>query len=365
VVLDGERISTVDVGVDAAVGDDVYRDATLVPGLIDLQVNGADGASYDDPDPAARRRATDYHLRRGTTSLLPTLISAPLEALVPALARLAADVRAQRELAGIHLEGPFLAEGRAGAHARSALCDASSQAVERLLEAADGQLRMLTLAPEREGALDAVERLTRGGVICAAGHSQASRAQVGDAIARGLSFVTHVGNASSWPTRVFDPDVGYRRSEPGLVGAFMLDRRLRAGLILDGHHLDPQLARALVELRGASAVALVSDASPFAGLAPGEYRLWGMHARVHEGGFATSGEGLAGSTITLADALRVAVTRAEIPLERAVQMAARTPAEVLGLAERKGSLAAGFDADLLLLDASLHPIAVYRAGKSL
>jgi N-acetylglucosamine-6-phosphate deacetylase len=179
---------------------------------------------------------------------------------------------------------------------------------------------------------------------------------------RGLSLVTHLGNASDWPTRVFDPEVGYRRSEPGVVGAFLDDPRLRASLVLDGHHLHPGLVRALVAARGARAVALISDAAPFAGLAPGTHELWGMRARIDPRGFATAGEGLAGSTIALCDALRVAVEQAGLGLEQAVEMASAVPAEMIGLDRRKGRIAAGWDADLLVLDAQLRPQRVYRAG---
>ncbi len=357
------RISAVDSGVEPEPGDAVHADATLVPGLVDLQVNGAQGIAFDDPDADARRRAVRYHTCRGTTTLLPTLISAPLDALAAALERLAADVRADPALAGIHLEGPFLAPEKAGVHPVDALLEPDPAALERLIESGGGALALCTLAPERPGALDAIGRLLRSGVVCAAGHTLASAARMRLAIERGLSFVTHLGNACDWPGRLFDAEAGYRRSEPGVIGSFMSDARLRGSLILDGRHLDPGLAAALIRLRGADAVALVSDASPFAGLPPGEHRAWGMRARVHAGGFATAGEGLAGSTITLVDAVRVAVEQLGLPLADAVRMAARTPAHAIGLGERKGSLAAGFDADLLLLDASLRPVATYLAGK--
>jgi N-acetylglucosamine-6-phosphate deacetylase len=186
-----------------------------------------------------------------------------------------------------------------------------------------------------------------------------------EAVDRGLALVTHVGNASDWPARVFDPQVGYRRSEPGVVGAFLADARLRASLILDGHHLHPGLARALVAARGPRALALISDAAPFAGLEPGIHDLWGMRARIDPRGFASRGEGLAGSTIALCDAVRLAVDCAGLPLEDAVAMASSVPAEILGVSQRKGRIAPGWDADLLVADAALRPLCVYRAGQRL
>jgi N-acetylglucosamine-6-phosphate deacetylase len=361
----GGRIESVEAGVEPRSDDVRHENATLIPGLVDLQVNGAAGAAYDDADAAVRRRATDFHLRAGTTSLLATLVSAPLDHLEAALGRLLGDVSAGGPILGVHLEGPFLVEAKRGAHAAAQLCDPTPDRVGRLLDVAEGALRVVTLAPERAGALEAIERFARAGAVVAAGHSRATLAEVRAGIERGLSFVTHVGNASDWPARVLDAALGRRVSEPNLVGAFLVDRRLRGSLILDGHHLHPELARALVELRGPDAIALVSDATPAAGLGPGRYRIGGLDAEIHAGGFATAGEGLAGSAIPLLDAVRVAVRAAGLPLATAVRMASAVPAALLGLEGKKGRLAAGADADLLALGPDLSLRAVYRGGEAL
>ena len=361
VVRDG-RITALETGVEPRASDDAYPDAVLAPGLVDLQVNGALGAAFDAPDAGERRRAVDFHVGAGTTSLLATLVSAPRAHLAAALERLAADATPAGPVLGVHLEGPFLAPEKCGAHDRAALVLPTLEAVEELLAAAAGALRMVTLAPELPGALEAVERFARASVVVAAGHSRAELADVRAALARGLSFVTHVGNASDWPTRVFDPGVGYRRSEPGLVGAFMLEPRLRGSLILDGVHLHPGLARALVELRGPENVALVSDATPAAGLPPGRYRRGGLDAEIHAEGFATAGEGLAGSVVPLLEAVRTAVREAGLSRETALRMASETPARAIGVEDRKGRLVAGADADWLLLGDDLELRAVYRAG---
>lgn len=362
-VEDG-RIAGIAEGVEPRAGDDVHEDATLVPGLVDLQVNGGDGAAFDDPDPAARARAVGFHLRSGTTSLLATLVSAPLDRLEAALGRLAGEVDPAGPVLGIHLEGPFLAEAKAGAHERGALCDPTPERVERLLASARGRLALVTLAPERAGALEAVERLARAGAVVAAGHSLAELSTLRAAIARGLSFVTHVGNASDWPSRPFDDALGYRRSEPGMVGSFLVERRLRGSVILDGRHLHPELVRALVELRGAESVALVSDATAAAGLPPGRHRVGGLDLDLRAAGYATSaqGQGLAGSVIPLRAALAIAVREAGLSLATAVRMASATPADVIGASARKGRLAEGLDADLLLLGPDLDARAVYQRG---
>ena len=357
------RIIQVSAEVAPQSGDVRYDDATLVPGLVDLQVNGGAGAAYSDADRAARKRAMSFHLRRGTTSMLATLVSAPLERLESALARLAEDLGEGGPLVGIHLEGPFLSEEKCGAHSRENLCDPTPERVDRLLAKAGSGLRMVTLAPERDGALDATARFHRAGAVVSAGHSRATRSQLRDAIDQGLSFMTHVGNASDWPDRPYDPERGYRRSEPGMVGTFLCDPELRGSVIMDGHHLHPELVRALVELRGPGSVALISDATPAAGLAPGRYQLGGLDAEIHAGGYATAGGGLAGSVIPLVSAVREAVCSATLSLADAVRMATVTPADVIGLEARKGRIEPGFDADLLVLDDDLRPVQVYQAGE--
>jgi len=359
---EGGRIAAVEPDSEAHDGDVLYPGALLLPGLVDLQVNGGAGAGYDDPDAAARARATRYHVERGTTSLLATLVSAPLPALEQQLGALAQDVSEDGPVLGIHLEGPFLAVEKAGAHEAGVLCDPTPEAVHALLRAGRGALRLTTLAPERAGALAAVAAFTAAGVRVAAGHTRASSEQLAHAIDAGLDLVTHVGNASDWPGRVYDAERGYRRSEPGVAGRFLFDERLRGTLILDGRHLDLGLARALVRLRGTEAVALVSDATAAAGLPPGRHRVLGGDVEVHAAGHATRGEGLAGSTITLLDAVRIAVQQAGIPLVPAVAMASRTPARWLGLDARKGALAPERDADLLLVGPRFELLDVYRAG---
>ena len=220
---------------------------------------------------------------------------------------------------------------------------------------------MVTLAPELPGAEDAIARFSAAGAVVAAGHTQASHETLLRAIEAGLSFVTHLGNASDWPGRPFDEALGYRRSEPGVIGTFLFEPRLRGSLILDGLHLHPGLARALVQLRGPDALVLVSDATAAAGLPPGRQRLGALEIEVREG-YATLGGGLAGSVITLLDALRVAVEQSGLTLATALRMASATPARVLGCESRKGALAPGCDADLLLLGEDWQPHAVYQRG---
>jgi N-acetylglucosamine-6-phosphate deacetylase len=342
--------------------DVVYDDATLAPGLVDLQVNGGDGGAYGSDDPEEWRRATEYHVRSGTTSLLATVTTAPLPRLERVLSHLTDWVRSDGPVVGLHLEGPFLSVEKAGAHPAEHLRDADRESVNRLLSAGASALGMLTLAPERSGALEAVERLAGAGVVVAAGHSRATLRELREAIGRGLSFMTHVGNASDWPSRPVHPERGFRMSEPGMVGTFLVEPRLRGSLILDGHHLHPELAGALVRLRGPDHVALVSDATHAAGLPAGRYERGGLETVVQPGGYATTGEGLAGSVVPLIGAVRVAVGQAGLTVQDAWRMATLTPAEVIGVEGRKGRLAEGTDADLVVLGTDLRIRAVYRRG---
>ena len=343
--------------------DVVYENALLVPGLVDLQVNGGNGGAYGSGDPEECDRATAYHVRNGTTALLATVVTAPFEHLDSVLRSLRSEVRAQGPVVGIHLEGPFLCPEKSGAHASTHLCDPDPERVEALLDAGADALQMVTLAPELPGALDAIDRISRAGIVPSAGHSRATLAQIRAAADSGLSFMTHVGNASDWPTRPTDPERGFRVSEPGMVGAFLIESWLRGSVILDGLHLHPELAAAIVRMRGPDCVALVSDATYAAGLPPGEYEQGGLAVRVHPEGYATAGGGLAGSTVPLIESIRTAVREANLSLAEAVRMATRTPAEVIGIEARKGSLQVGADADLLLLDGDLEILSVYRSGE--
>lgn len=356
-------VQQLEVGVAARTGDEAVPGSLLVPGLVDLQVNGALGYAFDDSEREHREKAVAHHLNRGTTSLLATLVSAPLDRLNRAVEQLASDVSEAGPVLGIHLEGPFLAGDKAGAHAAQWLCDPQPAVVTGLLGRAQGTLRMLTLAPELPGALEATERLAAAGVVVAAGHTVASAAQLSRAVDAGLTFVTHVGNATDWPSRVYDSELRYRRSEPGVVGSFLTDQRLQGSLILDGLHLDPGLAAALVRLRGPDAICLVSDATPATGLGPGNYTVGGLDATVHPDGHATAGEGLAGSMITLLEAVRTAIALAGLPVETALQMATATPARIAGVAGRKGVIRVGADADWLALSEGFEADAVYVRGR--
>lgn len=344
------------------------RDAIVVPGLVDIQVNGALGWSFQAQHREHFDAIVAHHLDAGTTTFLPTLVTADEETLAASLAILA-DYCAASPLAatlpGIHLEGPFLSPEKAGAHDPAALRLPDGPLLARFVAAARGQIRIVTLAPELPGSLELIRALAGQAIIVSAGHSAATYAQMQAAADAGLTFITHAGNASDWPHRAPRPE-GFLGSEPGLVGSLLADDRLSGSVILDGFHFHPALVPPLAKLKAPHGLVITSDASTVAGCPPGEYSGGGLHATVHAPGYATSGRDgrwLAGSTITLLDAVRRGVTLAGLSLHNAVRLASAVPAHHLGLAERKGHLGVGADADCLVLNEDLSLRAVIVGGR--
>ena len=349
-------------------GDDVLdaRDAIVIPGLVDVQVNGALGWSFQAQHRPHFDAVVAHHLHAGTTTFLPTLVTADPETLCESLDLLADYCAAspQATLPGIHREGPFLSPEKAGAHDPAALRLPDPALLARFLAAGKGRIRMLTLAPELPGAREVIAALAAQGVIVAAGHTAATFAQMQAAVAAGLSFVTHAGNASDWPHRAPRPE-GFLGSEPGLVGSLMAIPQLSGSVILDGFHFHPALVAPLARLKAPDGLVITSDASTVAGCPPGEYSGGGLLATVHAGGYATSGRDgrwLAGSTITLLQAVQRAVSLAGLPLHTAVALASAVPARHLGLSPRKGHLGPGADADCLVLNEDLSLRAVVAGG---
>jgi N-acetylglucosamine-6-phosphate deacetylase len=345
-----------------------FSDAVVIPGLVDLQVNGALGYSFQSQHQEYFDKIVRYHRTAGTTTLLPTLVTAPEPVLLESLSVLARYISPQHAcLPGIHLEGPFLSPEKSGAHDPAALRLPDPDLAERLVAVAGGAVRILTLAPELPGALALIRAVTRLGVIASAGHTAATYEQLQEALHTGLSLVTHAGNASDWPHRAMGR-LGFLSSEPGLVGTLMASAELAGGVIMDGFHFHPALLAPLLQLKGPNRLVLVSDASTIAGCPPGEYDSGGLVVTVHPEGFATSGRGggwLAGSTITLLDAVRRAIHLAGIPFQQAVHMASLGPARLLGIETHSGHLEPGAIANLVVLNKDFSLRAVFYEGREL
>lgn len=323
----------------------------LLPGFVDLHCHGGGGASMTGADADAVAAVAALHLSHGTTTLVGSLVSAPPDALARDTAALAALADAGL-LAGVHLEGPWLAAAYRGAHAAAALRPPEPAEVERLLAAADGRLAMVTLAPELPGALDAVRRLVDAGVRVAVGHTAAGYDQTRAALDAGASVATHLFNAM--------PPLHHR--DPGPVGALLTDERVAVELIADGVHVHPAVLR-LAAAAAAERVVLVTDAMAAAGVGDGAHRLGDLDVRVRDGvARVVAGGALAGSTLTMDAAVRLAVRAGVLDVPAAARAAATLPARLLGRSDR-GSLRPGLRADLVHLDDDLAVRAVWRAGR--
>jgi N-acetylglucosamine-6-phosphate deacetylase len=329
-------------------------DGVLVPGLVDMQVNGAFGVDF------AAATSEDWVMvaarlpETGVTAFAPTFITAPLAALAQALTRLAAVHASPPEGArvlGAHVEGPFLADSRRGAHNPAYLCDPTAEAVTTLLEAAPaGTLQVLTLAPERPHAIDAIRRLSAAGVLVSVGHSDATGDQVAAAADAGARAVTHLFNAQR----------PLHHREPGVPGHALVDERLALGLIVDLHHVTADVVRLAFAAAGARVV-LVTDAVGSAGMPPGRYELGGEPVLVEPGRPPVREDGtIAGSGLRLDEAVRNTVDLG-IPLTVAVDAATRRPADLLGRPEL-GRVEPGAAADLTWLGPDLLTRATWVAG---
>ncbi|HYI66227.1 MAG TPA: N-acetylglucosamine-6-phosphate deacetylase [Candidatus Limnocylindrales bacterium] len=352
VAIESGRI--VDVGAGSAPDADERHELGgrwVVPGFIDLHMHGGGGHATLTSDPAEILAAAAFHRAHGTTRTLASIVSAPLDEM---LAALSAVRDAVPGVIGSHLEGPFLSPARAGAHDPRHLLRPDPATFERLLNAAGGTLRVITLAPELPGGMDLVRQAVGAGVIVAIGHSDADHEQATAAFDAGASLVTHLFNAMRpWHHR-----------EPGIAGAALARADVVCELINDGIHLHDATARAAFGAAGSGRVALVTDAIAAAGTGESEVRLGSAAVRV-AGGAArlADGQTLAGSTLTMDMALLRAVHDLGVPIETAVQAASTTPARLVGLAEETGSLAAGRAADLVVLGDELEVEAVMADGR--
>jgi N-acetylglucosamine-6-phosphate deacetylase len=322
----------------------------LVPGFIDLQVNGGGGVLLNDaPTPDALRSIARAHRRLGTTALLPTLITDTREQMQTAIAS-ARAVTGTDGVLGLHLEGPFISPARPGVHRKDRILRPDMADAERL---GDLQGRsMVTLAPECVPA-GFVRALTGSGARVSVGHSEASAEIVLRAVDEGLTGVTHLYNA-------MPPLMG---RSPGIVGAALSEPRLIAGLVADGIHVDPVSIRAAFAAKGADGIALVSDAMPSVGSDLTHFELLTRTVTLRDGKLTAEDGTIAGAHLDMASAVRTAVRLAGIPLDDALRAATLTPARFLGIENERGVLVPGAHADLVLLDAELAVVSVWAGGE--
>ncbi|WP_440710076.1 N-acetylglucosamine-6-phosphate deacetylase [Herbiconiux sp. YIM B11900] len=323
----------------------------LVPGFIDLHAHGGGGHAFDD-GAAEIAAAVAVHRTHGTTRSVISLVANPLPALEQSLGAVASLAEGDPLVLGAHLEGPFLAPSRKGAHNPSFLIAPTPDAVSRLIEAGRGHLRQVTVAPELPGALDAIDRFVAAGVVVAVGHTEATAEQAHEAFDHGATLLTHAFNAM--------PGLGHR--EPGPVAAALADPRVVLELIVDGVHVHPDVVR-LAFGAAPGRIALITDAMAAAGSRDGRYRLGTLDVEVANGRAVLAGTStIAGSTLTLDAALRTATAAAGIDVIAAIPALTATPARVLGRAGDLGLLRPGHAADLVLLTPDGRPRHVFAAG---
>lgn len=324
----------------------------VVPGFVDMHVHGGGGGAFSSGRVEEARTATAFHLSHGTTTIMASTVTGALPDLERYVAELAELVE-DGLLAGIHLEGPFIARSRCGAHDPRLLRDPDPAVVRQLVKAGRGAVRMVTLAPELDHGLEATSLLADIGVIAAIGHTDATYTEAKRAIARGARVATHVFNAMR--------PVHHR--EPGPVTAALEHDDVFVEIVNDGMHVHPSVVNLVFAAAGARRVALITDAMQAAGAADGSYPLGPLTVEVSGGAVRVAGtDTLAGSTLTMDNALRNTVRNVGVPIEEAAVSAALTPARALGLDDRIGSLEPGKYADLAVLDDDLRVVAVMRRG---
>jgi N-acetylglucosamine-6-phosphate deacetylase len=325
----------------------------LLPGFIDLQVNGGGGVLFNDaPSVESIRAIGAAHRRFGTTAFLPTLISADLDIVARAIAAVRTAIAAGVPgVLGIHIEGPFLNVARKGVHDPAKLRELGPSGLG-LLSSLRGGRTLVTLAPEMTTP-ELIEQLVAAGVVVSAGHTNASYAEIRAALAHGLTGFTHLFNAMSQLTG----------RAPGAVGAALDDQQSFCGIIVDGAHTDPVVLRIALRCKPLDRFILVTDAMPSVGTNQGWFELQGRRIDVRDHACWDEDGRLAGSNIDMASCVRNAVGMLGVPLPQAVRMASQVPAEFLGVAHEYGRIAAGQRANLVLTDDELNVHETWIDGK--
>jgi N-acetylglucosamine-6-phosphate deacetylase len=336
-------------------------DKTAIPGFLDVHIHGAGGHDVMEGNATALRAITRKVSEYGTTSLVATTVTASTDETLRAVEGIAGYIAHQHEtevpraeVLGIHFEGPFISKQRRGVHPAEWIQLPSAETLSRFLKAAAGNARILTIAPEVLGAAPCIDAAREAGLVVSMGHTDATYEQARAAMARGARSATHVYNAMR----------PFTHRDPGVIGAVLTSPDVNAELIADGVHVEEAAMKLLLMAKGAAHVTLVSDGLSATGMPDGKYMLGSLEVIV-SGGICRNAEGrLAGSTLTLDRALRNIVALGA-SLTDAVRMLTLNPATLLGIEFKKGSLRAGADADILLLDEGLHITNVWARGVAL
>ena len=357
VLVEGRRITAVVPEVEALRQSPQVHDlqgATLLPGYIDCQVNGGGGVLFNNsPDVESLAAIGRAHRRFGTTGFLPTLISDDAQVMETAIAATrTAIAQGVPGVLGIHLEGPYIAPARKGTHDAGKFRVPDAHEMD-MATALDNGITLVTLAPERVGAGVVRALVARGAILCA-GHTAASYEEAREGLDAGIRGFTHLFNAMS-------PLTG---REPGVVGAALEDRDSWCGVIVDGHHVHPASLRVALAAKPRGKVYLVTDAMPPVGAEDPSYELYGEIITARDGVVRNAAGALAGSALDMATAVRNTVQWLGVPLDEAARMASTYPAEFLGLGDRLGRIAPGYQADLVAVDEQLQVVETWIQGRT-
>jgi len=320
-------------------------DAALAPGLVDIHIHGGAGHDVMETAPDALACIEQLLFRHGVTAYLPTTVTAPIDATLAALERLAKAIESkahpgnQARPVGIHLEGPFLSHARRGVHPVEHLLPPTIEAFERFWQAAHGHIKMITIAPELNGAAEVIREATRRGVCVSLGHSDARLKTARAAVDIGARHATHTFNAMR--------PMAHR--DPGIIELVLTDDRMTGDIIADGIHLDPAIVKLFVRSKSPARAVLITDALAATGMPEGKYRLGEMEFEVKQGKCLSRGT-LAGSILTMDQALRNVMIFAELSFQEALRTASLNPAAAAGFPLKRGKLEAGAAADLVVFN---------------
>ncbi|QDS32790.1 N-acetylglucosamine-6-phosphate deacetylase [Brevibacillus brevis] len=332
------------------------EDGWICPGFVDMHMHGIDGYDTMDGTPESLQAISTALARHGVTSFLATTMTAPYDQLEQVLVNIAQNSREGLPGArtiGIHLEGPWINPRYKGAQKEENIAIPKLDAVQKLYGLSEGLIKVVTIAPEQPEALEAIAWLKERDVIVSAGHTGATFAQATEAVDAGVRHFTHCFNAMT----------GLHHREPGVVGAAMYHEQLSTELIADGIHVHPAVMKILYRVKTAERLALVSDSMRAAAMGEGTYDLGGQEVHVHDNQAKLADGTLAGSILTLNRAVGNMVTLSGVALPEAVEMASHTPASILGMGEKKGRLAAGYDADITVLNEQFDVTMTFVGGK--
>jgi N-acetylglucosamine-6-phosphate deacetylase len=331
----------------------------IAPGFIDLHVHGALGCDTMEASAEAFRTICDFHASGGTTSLLLTTTTAPIDKLVEVLGAVLACRSSISAIVGVHLEGPFISKANLGAQREEFVCEPSAKSVARLFELAS-VIKRVTVAPEIPGALDLIDKLKTRGISISGGHSDAWNEDAEAAFDRGMRSVTHTFNCMSNARRRGVYRVG------GLLEFALSEPQISCELIADGHHVSPTLMKMLYRAKGPGGICLVTDATAGAGLPDGShFSLYGNDCIVEAGVcLLADRSALAGSAAQMIHLVRTVMTKVNVPLHEAVAMATENPARAIGL-DTKGRLTVGADGDFVVLSPELEVLRVFAGDKEI